>query len=118
MSSKPPWDPALSDGCSVPSALRRKIPALAEMCLFLLPECLAHDEAFFYGGSVQDFHDTNNVFYEGIRVKLIERYGQPRGEAWATEWHGIVNTIGWSHWNSGRSWDGRVFWQAAGTEAP
>lgn len=114
---KPPWDPALSDGCSVPKALRHLIPQLEEMCALLLDCCLVHDEAFYYGGTLQDFHDANQRLYEAILPKLITRYGARHGEAWAVLWYGAVN-LGWSHWNSGRTWDGRIMWDQAGSESP
>jgi hypothetical protein len=107
---KPPWDPALSDGCSVPYFLRKVIPDLRAMCERCRPECLAHDEAYYNGGTIQDFHRANQAFYDGILPKI--------GVKWATEWYGAVNTLGWSHFGTGRTWNGRQMWHDAGTEAP
>jgi len=45
----PTWDPALSDGCSVPSWLRWLVPLETPAQVAI---CRAHDQAYYYGGSV------------------------------------------------------------------
>jgi hypothetical protein len=90
-------------------SFRRLVPDLEAMCLLCLPECLKHDEAYYNGGTLDDFHAANQAFYEGILPKI--------GERWATEWYGAVNSLGWSHWGTA-TWDGRAFWKDANLEAP
>ena len=107
--SRPPWDPAMSDGCSVPKILRDLVPDLEAMCALCRPECLEHDKAFYYGGTFEEFMQANERLYEGIKPKI--------GEQWATLWYGGVQLAGWSHWGTGRTWDGRAMWQQP-VEAP
>ena len=47
----PRWEPAWSDGCSVPSVLRPVDPVETEA---VRASCVAHDEAYYYGGSEDD----------------------------------------------------------------
>lgn len=117
MSARPPFDPSRSDGCSVPAPLRHLVPSLEEMCDLLRLECLTHDEAFYNGGTLLDFHAANAALYEAILPKLVLRYGEQHGAAWAMLWYGAVN-LGWRHWGTGRTWDGRALWVEAGAEAP
>lgn len=46
-----PWSDSMSDGCSVPTFLRKIIKTeTLEQCL----ACIAHDRAYYYGGSKKD----------------------------------------------------------------
>ena len=107
--SRPPWDPSMSDGCSVPKILRDLVPELEAMCALCRPECLLHDEAFYYGGTFEEFMAANEKLYQGIKPKI--------GEQWATLWYGAVQLGSWSSWTTGHRWDGRAFHQQA-VEAP
>ena len=107
----------MSDGCSVPRVLRDLIPDLEAMCALCRPECLEHDEAFYYGGTFDEFMMANTKLYNGILPKLRTRYGPQEGERWAVLWYGAVQLGSWSSWTTGHRWDGRAFHQQA-MEAP
>lgn len=44
----PPWDPSMSDGCSVPDALRPLFPIDKPE---IRATCVLHDAAYYYGGT-------------------------------------------------------------------
>jgi len=46
----PPWDPATSDGCSIPSLLVSVFPITPEQ----RKACERHDEKYYYGGTRED----------------------------------------------------------------
>jgi hypothetical protein len=48
---EPPWEPSLSDGCSVPKALRFWAPIEGPADLAV---CLEHDRAYYYGGTERE----------------------------------------------------------------
>ena len=48
----PPYDPATSDGCSIPSLVRWAIPALQTDAAKIV--CRRHDEGYYFGGSWVD----------------------------------------------------------------
>lgn len=51
MSKLPPWSPLMSDGCSVPKALRWFIKVETPACREC---CREHDKAYYYGGTRAD----------------------------------------------------------------
>lgn len=109
---KPPFDPAMSDGCSVPPLLQRLVPTLKRQCerADVRAACLRHDEAYYYGGSELDRMNADQALYRML-CPLI-------GDVWALEWYAAVRAGGYPHWGKCRTWDGRVMWQEAGVEAP
>ena len=107
---RPPFDASMSDGCSVPKDLRAIFPILDEQCEACRPACVQHDLAYYNGGTEEDRRAADQALFEAIRPII--------GETWALEWYSALRSFGYSHWGTGRSWSGRVLWQAAGTEAP
>lgn len=107
---KPPFDPAMSDGCSVPRRLRGIIPALEEQCERCRAFCIEHDRAYYEGGTEDDRRAADGRLYDSIRTII--------GERWALEWYAALRVGGYTHWGTGRTWDGRALWAEAGTEAP
>jgi hypothetical protein len=107
--ARPQFDPSMSDGCSVPEVLKRIVPRLDVLCSLCQSECLEHDEAYYYGGTFEEFQAANRRFYQAIKLKI--------GEHWATLWYGQVNLFGWNYWGTGRTWDGRAMWKGD-PEAP
>ena len=107
-----PWNPSMSNGCSVPDDLKALIPDLEAMCIRCKAVCDEHDKDFYEGtdGDYQGFCIANDKLYAGL-VPLI-------GPHWAQIWYDAVKIGGWSLWGTGRSWDGRAMWTRAGTEAP
>jgi hypothetical protein len=87
-----PYDPASSDGCSVPAALRLVIPKeTAEQTAV----CVAYDEAYYYGGTRRqraqaDAELLRGLLRTGMDVDLAERY------------HTAVRIFGKEHWTSSR----------------
>ena len=57
--SLPRWDPSLSDGCSVPRALRWLIRTETPACRAC---CLSHDESYFRGGTAEDRLNADTAF--------------------------------------------------------
>lgn len=115
---KPAFDPSMSDGCSVPEFLQHYIPQLQRLCELVKLFCIQHDEKFYNGGTIEEFHAANEVLYQQVLPYFQEECGIEDGERWATMWHGAINTVGWSHWGTGRAWNGRTMWEEAGTQAP
>lgn len=107
---KPPFDPAMSDGCSVPAWLRRVLPILDRQCEACRAFCLRHDEAYYNGGSEEDRARADADLWHDIEPII--------GAAWAQEWYNALRLYGGSHWGTGRTWDGRAMWNATATEAP
>lgn len=106
---KPPFDPSMSDGCSVPESIRHIIHTIDEQCARCRPACVIHDEAYYYGGTEDQRRAADEALYVAIRPII--------GEQWAIEWYNAVRYFGGSHWGTGRTWNGRALWSAP-TEAP
>ncbi len=108
--TRPPWNDAMSDGCSVPTWLLDYVPLLAQVCAVARDICVAHDRAYYEGGTEEDRERADLALRDAL---------EPRIGAWlALEFYNAVRLCGGSHWGTGRTWDGRALWQAAGTEAP
>jgi hypothetical protein len=112
MSNRPIWDPSMANGCSVPEFLKTLVPDLEAMCALCKTVCDEHDKAFYEGaeGDYDGFCAANDKLYAGL-VPLI-------GPKWAQIWYDAVRIGGWSHWGTGRSWDGRAIWARQGDQAP
>lgn len=85
---RPPFDPATSDGCSVPKALRLVIPVETPAQRRV---CVAHDGAYYAGGTRQqrviaDAHLLVGLLEADMEYELAEKY-----------WAG-VRLGGRSHW--------------------
>lgn len=92
---KPPFDPATSDGCSVPTALRLLIP---QETAGQRAMCVCHDEAYYYGGTRRERAITDaklllGLLQQGMDVDRAHRY------------HAGVRIFGKSHWADGRYTD-------------
>jgi hypothetical protein len=107
---KPPFDPAMSDGCSIPSWLRRYMPILDSQCEECRTFCVEHDEAYYNGGTEFDREVADRTLRDAVEPVI--------GWRWAQEWYVALRLYGGGHWGTGRTWDGRWLWREAGTEAP
>lgn len=74
ISALPPFDPARSDGCSVPRWLRLVVPMET---VEQRRECLRHDEAYYYGGTAFRRAVADHMLYTGLVV-----HGMSRPQAW------------------------------------
>ncbi len=108
--TRPPWNDAMSDGCSVPEWLCRIIPVLREQCAALREDCIEHDKAYYYGGTEAERERADAKLRVAATLKV--------GEEWAEAWWNVIRVLGGSHWGTGRTWDGRALWEKQGTEAP
>jgi len=92
----PPYDPATSDGCSVPRWLRWLLPIESDESIEV---CRIHDEAYYYGGpaSIRKLVDLQFyyghlkagmpkwkalVYYYAVRIGGHPRFRQ-KGISWA-----------------------------------
>jgi len=94
---RPPWDPALSDGCSVPKLLRLVVPMETPSQVAV---CVEHDRAYYLGGSSRDraIADATlllGLLHAGMMIESAERY-------WMA-----VRAGGKAHWNDGEGVMGR-----------
>lgn len=108
MSVRPPWNPAMGNGCSVPEVLQRLIPELARQCELCREFCNEHDRLYYEGGSHDDRKRADRWLLDQI-IPVI-------GEQWANQWYIHLRLYGGSHWGSGRAWDGRAMWELPRTE--
>jgi hypothetical protein len=74
----PPWNPATSDGCS--------IPALLKPFFHITPEqrkaCVRHDRAYYYGGTKEDRLIADaTLMIEWLRAGMTEEQAQSGFEA-------------------------------------
>ncbi len=92
---KAPYDPATSDGCSVPTALRLVIP---QETIEQRGVCICHDEAYYYGGTRRDRAIADAKLLLGLLTN-----GMDVDEA--EQFHTAVRIFGKSHWADGRYTD-------------
>jgi hypothetical protein len=107
---KPPFDPSMSDGCSIPGWLRSLLPILEAQCNECRPACVDHDRAYYEGGTEQERELADAALRDAVTPII--------GEQWALEWYNALRLFGGGHWGTGRTWDGRVLWQDVPMEAP
>jgi hypothetical protein len=94
MKALPPWNDAMSDGCSIPAALRSFFPSTPEVRAC----CVRHDERYYYGGSRADRLRADLAFGvalldAGVSAETVEKmvaavraFGGPSGRrsySWA-----------------------------------
>jgi len=94
---RPPFNPATSDGCSVPTALRlliqRETPAQIAVCVH-------HDGDYYYGGSRRDRAVADAKLLLGLLRADMDI-------DLAHEYHLAVRAGGKAHWNDGAGVLGR-----------
>lgn len=108
MRTLPPWNDAMSDGCSVPEWLRTVLPIEKPEEIAV---CRVHDHAYYLGGSEKDREVADAQFYMGLLQVGMNQYK-------ASMYHAAVRLFGGPEFElKGRSWSygGDVF---AYTEAP
>ena len=62
-----PWNDEMSDGCSVPPALRRMGWLLPSETAEQRSACVLHDRDYYYGGTQQMRRDADEMF----RIRLV-----------------------------------------------
>jgi len=93
------FDPASSDGCSVPAVLKRLIPALQRFCDACdKTACLEHDEAYWTGGSEADRLVADYKLFLAARAAI--------GDEDAVHVFNAVRNYGAGHWGTERPWHG------------
>jgi hypothetical protein len=92
---KPPWDPSMSDGCSVPRLFRVFAPLEDAANLEV---CLEHDRAYYYGGTRRE----RAIADAKMLLGHLER-GMDVDEAHRR--HAVVRMVGKAHFGDGRYTD-------------
>jgi len=110
MPDKPPFDPSMSDGCSLPYWLRSCLGVIDRQYVACRDYCVAHDEAYYNGGTEEEREAADAALRDAIAPVV--------GDYWAQEWYVALRMMGGTHWGTGRTWDGRKMWEGANTEAP
>lgn len=89
----------MSDGCSIPAMLKKRIPALqafADACDGTI--CAEHDSAYMRGGTEADRIAADYALFEGARRAC--------GDWVAAQVFDAVRNYGSTHWGSERGWHG------------
>jgi hypothetical protein len=122
MTGRPPWDPSMSDGCSVPRWVFALWPEAEALCRIYHDGCLEHDAWYANGQDGDEIgrHAGDKAFRDyclrrsGVRDELT---GYVATDADALRFYHAVRFAGGPHYGTGRAWDGRLLW-ATTTEAP